>query len=137
MRRFITLLVLAAFGGSACASVGVRQRLWLYGTTVIVWNATDDGAPIDVFVDQALVRSALPRGDRWAGNFGSGVTVFYEAGTQRSHVITASIGGTAVEGARVDIYADVYGNSHRTAAIYVRGDRVHGYRMDPPRWAAY
>ena len=137
-------LFLFAGSGSACATVGgvlpavgVSQRAWLHGTTVVVWNATTDGMPINVFVDQALVYRALPPGERWAGNFGGGVTLFYAANYRNSLVITASAGGAAIEGTRVDISADVYGNSHRTVAIYVRGDRQHGYRMDPPRWSSY
>ena len=131
------VFVLLAVSSSACATVGVSQRAWLHGTTVVVWNATTDGVPINVFVDQALVYRALPPGERWAGNFGGGATIFYAANYRNSLVITTSVCGTTIKGKRVDVYADVYGNSHRTVAIYVRGDRQRGYWMDSPDGYAY
>ena len=134
--RLLVLALLAAFV-PACATVGISQRAVLHGTTVVVWNSTDDGAPITVFVDQQLVQRDLPHGERWSHNYAGGFALFYDAGYRNSLVITANVGGVVLEGARVEVYADVYGNSHRTVALYVRGNRRQGYRLEPPRYYAY
>lgn len=134
--RMIVVLSALAVSSSACATtignIGVSQRIYLRGTTVLVFNATDDAKPVRVFVDSAFVK-VLPYGENWSHTFCGGGAIFYEQGCRGYLVVT--VAGGDIQGARVEISGDY--NQHRTAAIYVRGDGVNGYRLDPPRYSAY
>lgn len=137
MRRLFVaiLLVLLAIAVSACAAINVQQHVWMPGTTLEVVNSADQ--PFDVFLDDRLVRSALPVGAMWSARFFSGLGIVLDAGARRSSVVTIRFNNTIIRGARVEMYADAYTASSRTIAIYVRRDERGGYRMDGPGWSAY
>jgi hypothetical protein len=77
MRVMFALLAALWLGGAthAQAQVGVSQRLYMDGTTVVVVN--DTRKSVRVFVNGTPITTLRPDGEPWRGRFGGGVWPFY------------------------------------------------------------
>ncbi|GEM_PF-1846822 len=223
--RFVCLVVIILLGSAArparAQRISVSQGVWLHGTLVTVFDATDDEAPIKLVVNDKELNGVLGPGQHTGIRFGSGLFIFYPQYGYYEAVISAKVcesapktnfivpppdwaadknllgslaltpeyletnpreselrgrvkainnflrdhlgrkemqaelkawfeqvkrsgikyseatcNGPAITGVRVPVYLSDY-NNRRTIAVYIRGSRETGYRIEGPQYTAY
>lgn len=91
MKRLVFVVSVALVAAvTASAQVSVRQRVWLRGTTFVVFNDTDDRKPARLHLDGAEV-ATIPHGGKWSTNIGGGFFIFYEPYTSKEFLLTIQV----------------------------------------------
>lgn len=128
MKRLAICALIAALPilSGCVGTVSVHQRVFLRGTTVTVFNDTQND--VRVLVNEKDIATLSP-GGHCAMRAGDGLFIFY--GYSNQFIVTAQVLGKdrviRSMGYALTIYHDPY--STRAYSLYVRGDQ-YGYRID-------